>query len=252
MKNIKLGHLTLATVNDGTEYSVIECDKDAEYVEIPFLLDGLPVTSIGEYAFEDCKQLRSVIFKKNADPSYINSFEICDFAFNCCSALESIDIPDEVCSIGRSAFRNCAKLVSVKLPNSNIYVAPYAFCGCSSLKAITSIDNVSEGVFEDCTSLEHFPVAVGTTDIEEDAFRGCSSLVDITIPASVTSLEPLAFRSLSGLKRVTFEDPDGWSYVSIYTNKVYELDLSDPEKNAEILSGIDFDDGVGTWRKTKN
>ena len=43
--------------------------------------------------------------------------------------------------------------------------------------------------------------------------------------------------------------PDGWLVSNIYTSKLAELDLSDPKKNAEMLSKMDFDDGCGGWRR---
>ena len=57
----------------------------------------------------------------------------------------------------------------------------------------------------------------------------------------------LAFRSCYGLKRVTFENPEGWYWTCVYNDTDYDLDLSNPEKNAEMLSTMDFDDGCGGW-----
>jgi hypothetical protein len=251
METVELGYLTYLLENE-KEYTIIRCDENALSVEIPLEVNGIPVTKIGEAAFEDCQKLTSITFPDDIELQIrdADSFEIGDYAFNNCISLTEIEIPYGVHSIGRGAFRNCRSLTKAELPTIFLYVAPYAFCGCEALKTVTPIDTIGEGVFEDCRSLENFPVAQGTTSIDEDAFRGCYSITDAVIPASVTSLEPLAFRSCRGLKSVTFENPVGWSCRNRYTRKVFDLDLSDPEKNAKMLSSIDFDDGVGTWRRS--
>ena len=253
METVTQGSLTYKLEEDN-EYSIVSCDADAESVEIPLSVNGIPVTRIADHAFECCEKLFSVIFPDDIELQIrdADSFEIGDYAFNFCTALEYIEIPYGVRYIGRGAFRSCRALKTVELPEFMLpRVSAYAFYDCTSLSNITSIDTVEEGVFQDCRSLEHFPVKSGARYIDEDAFRGCHSLKDITIPESVEWLEPLAFRSCHGLKRVTFEDPVGWRCSNKYTHKIFELDLSSPEKNAEMLSKIDFDDGIGTWRKTK-
>ncbi|MDC0048141.1 leucine-rich repeat protein [Verrucomicrobia bacterium] len=61
------------------------------------------VTSIGDYAFNECTNLRSITI-----PDSVTS--IGDFAFKYCTALTSITIPDSVTSIGERAFRDCQSL----------------------------------------------------------------------------------------------------------------------------------------------
>jgi hypothetical protein len=88
---------------DGIYYSVTGAGacKDIDIL-IPKKYNGLPVTSIGEYAFSGC------------------------------SSLTSIEIPDSVTSIGEGAFYYCA-LTSITIPDSVMSIGDYAFEGCSSL-----------------------------------------------------------------------------------------------------------------------
>ena len=58
-------------------------------------------------------------------------------AFEDCSSLTSITIPDSVTSIGSSAFRGCSSLTSVTIPNSVTSIGSSAFSGCSSLESMT-------------------------------------------------------------------------------------------------------------------
>ena len=58
-------------------------------------------------------------------------------AFNGCSGLTSITIPNSVTSIGRGAFYGCSGLTSVTIPNSVTAIGNSAFYGCSVLTSVT-------------------------------------------------------------------------------------------------------------------
>ena len=250
MKEIQYEKLTLRLNKSETAYTVTDCEQDAVEVTIPKEVDGVPVTGVGANAFKDCENLRSVIFPENDVDDFIEDKtfkEIGDYAFSGCKSLRFVELPDWTWEIGRGAFCDCTALESAKFSDS-VYVYSYAFYYCENLKEVTAVRHVNEGVFSHCKSLENFPVTSETTEIAEDAFEHCYALKEIVIPASVKRIEALAFRSCRGLKRVIFENPDGW-YVNFryMGQKERALDLSDPEKNAEMLSRQDFDDGVIAW-----
>ncbi|MBQ2123904.1 MAG: leucine-rich repeat domain-containing protein, partial [Bacteroidaceae bacterium] len=58
-----------------------------------------------------------------------------DEAFQYCSCLTSVEIPNSVTSIGASAFSDCLSLTSVEIPNSVTSIVS-AFSGCPSLTSI--------------------------------------------------------------------------------------------------------------------
>ena len=88
------------------------------------------VTSIGNYAFQNCSGLTSVTI-----PNSVTS--IGDSAFYGCSSLTSVTIPNSVTTIGNNAFQSCSGLTSVTIPNSVTTIGNNAFQSCSGLTSIT-------------------------------------------------------------------------------------------------------------------
>ncbi len=91
------------------------------------------VTSIGDYAFGGCTDLKNVII-----PNTVTS--IGSQAFDGCYNLTSVSLPNSVTTIGDRAFRSCNYLTNLTFPISVTSIGEYAFQGCYDLTSVTSLN----------------------------------------------------------------------------------------------------------------
>ena len=193
-------NLTTVTINSNYVMSS-NYTLNAEFgVQVKKYIIGNGVTNIGNYAFENCSNLISVTI-----PNSVTS--IGEYAFENCSSLPSVVIPNSVTSIGISAFEGCSSLTSITIPNSVTSIGNSAFYNCSSLTSATigsSVTSIGESAFSGCSSLTSITIPSSVTSIGNSAFYNCSSLTSITIPNSVTSIGQGAFWG-SSLTSITCE-----------------------------------------------
>ena len=107
--------------------------------------------------------------------------------------------------IGWGAFEGCSNLVSVTLPENMTTIENDVFRDCSSLLSIAipeSVTTIGSGVFYGCSSLLDINIPNGVTKIDDWTFIGCSSLTSVTIPNSVTEIGDYAFQDCYGLTSI--------------------------------------------------
>ena len=188
----------------------------AETVVIPDTIDGKSVTSIGRRAFEGCTNLKSITIPNSVT-------EMGRRAFSGCSSLIGIAIPDNVTEIGKYAFDGCKSLTSITIPDGVTSIGDGAFYNCSSLTEIKVASENSNyvsvnGVLynKDKTTIICYPagkkgnnykIPDGVTKVDSSAFIGCSSLTSITIPNGVTEIGYSVFEGCTNLKSITI--PNG-------------------------------------------
>ena len=139
-------------------------------------------------------------------------------AFQGCSSLTSVTIPNSVTSIGDHAFHNCDSLISITIPNSVTSIGDYAFSSCDPLTSVTignSVTNIGQWAFENCTSLNEITLPASVKSIGENAFAGCTKLYDIYCFAMEP---PTAYES-------SFANYNAFLHVPCDNQRVYLLDV---------------------------
>ena len=150
------------------------------------------------------KNLKYIAMPKNYFNSSGQPGEIVNGAFEGCSSLQSIYIPESVTSISNGVFKKCTSLQSINIANSVTSIGPFAFYYCSSLQSINipnSITSIGNSVFSGCHSLQSINIPESVTSIGEDTFSNCHSLQSINIPESVTSIGTSVFTGCSSINK---------------------------------------------------
>jgi hypothetical protein len=190
----------LAYTTNGSAITITGYSGYDPVVTIPSTIDGLPVTAIGDGAFECCSGLADITIPGSVTQIAEQEFDDCSFllaisvdtANTAYSSLNGVlfdkkrttliqyppgraggyAIPSGVARIADYAFEACGGLTSVSLPDTLTNIGDYAFSGCS-LSSVT--------------------IPNGVTIIGDSAFYGCDGLTSITIPGSVINIGDQAF-----------------------------------------------------------
>ena len=197
------------------------------------------VTTIGDYAFQDCRKMTlSGVLPKSL-------VSIGKEAFWRCYAITEVDFAEnsELTTIGQWAFDNCTTMVSITIPASVETCVSGAFLSCNSLTNVNylgsledwcnitfgsnnanpmyyskslsiqgepitsvtipeSVTTIKDYTFCEMQSLTSVTLHDNITTISLSAFNGCTGITSITIPESVETIGNYAFKG-TGLTSIT-------------------------------------------------
>ncbi len=186
-----------------------------EYVVIP-----ATVTAIPNSAFAGKTQLRSVIFEEGSQLDHIGTS-----AFEGCTNLSEITLPEGLTYIDSYAFRFCESLETIRIPGGVQSLGHGSFAFCYSLREIVfeeGIQIIESEVFYDCTSLKSVDLPSAVMTIGYYAFSGCSSLQKVTLPASLEEIGEQCFYLCDNLENITLDE--GNPYLAVRDGILYSGD----------------------------
>ena len=105
-----------------------------------------------------------------------------DYAFNSCTGLTSVTIPNTVTSIGDNAFQQCGTIQSIVIPNSVTSIGNLAFMLCENITYMVipnTVTTIGVGAFWACERLERVVIGSSVTSIGEVAFMECGRLNNV-------------------------------------------------------------------------
>ena len=174
--------------SNGTDVTITNYTGTETALVLPNSINGLPVTSIAGYAFNN-------------------------------TAVTSVTLPNSMTQLNNYAFYGASKLQSVTFPSTITSIGSYAFEFCTSLKSITipnTITSIKNGAFYGCTSLSNVKLGSGLKTIGSCSFCN-TALQSITIPKNVTNIGEHAFgytyknSTYSGVENYTMT---GYAYTA--------------------------------------
>lgn len=228
------GCTNLKSLNLGNSIKSLPNNAFSSMTSLTSLIIPDTVTSIGTGLFQNNSGIESVSLGKGITTLPENTFSNC-------TNLKTIDFSSaiSISSIGDYAFNKCSSLETITIPNSVLTIGTYAFSYCYGLKSINLSDNLtqlSDGLFYNCTALESFVVPKNVTSFDSGSFYGCSgmktfdfgdniefiqqnslnnftNLETVIFPKNLTSVPNYICRNLSKLKNITLpENLESFSY----------------------------------------
>ena len=255
------GNAGIPFVGEGGPWRAI---SGIEQGSIAHLVIEEGITSIGEYSFYYCTNLKTIDLPQSLTAIY-------DYAFEHCSSLTEITIPTNIKILSQYAFDYCSSITSIAWNAKNYSITynythgygtfesrspfyrirsqitsfvfgeeveslwEYCCRGMNKLITITipeKVKSIGNESFRDCSSLKSVIFPDSLTSIGIDAFAGCSNIVSIRIPKSVRTFGEGAFMGCNNLKSVYIDDLKTWCSASFNGE---DGGMSNPLSNSACL-----------------
>ena len=163
--------------------------------------------------------------------------------------ITSIQIPNNVTSIGRDAFQNCELLKEVKMPDDIVCVDTGTFTGCRSLESITlprKLQEIKFAAFTTCSGLKSIEIPNQVFRIEGFAFQNNKSLKTVITSHGLKEIYYYTFSYCDSLQTVVLGDNvekigcNAFEWCS-QLSQIYSLNPTPPALNQR------FDNGGSVW-----
>ena len=179
------------------------------------ILNPLNSGNFGQYVFNNCSNLTTVILPNNAT-------KLDDYMFNGNTSLTNINIPTSLISIGSSAFSGCTKLTSINIPDKVTSIGTNAFYNCTNLTSVIVSENAnytlgqhafqSTGVTDACVA----DIMSHASSVEPYIFDKCNSLENVEVKYFGTNM----FSNCTNLKTAKSTGTGSSTGNSVFQNDI--------------------------------
>lgn len=213
-------------------YSRMNLSDNTTLKEV-ILPDGLK--TIGDCAFAMCKALN----KLNV-PSTVTTLGRWILEG---TPLTSFTIPDGLTSLSQSTFYN-SDIAEIRIPATVKEIPNWCFTLCENLERIylhDGITSIGEGAFSSCPSLDHITIPKGVTVLSKDLFASCHGLREVYLHDGITAMKEDVFYCCTSLTYCTFPDygenslPAGLTEIGkncFYNTALKQINMTDTQIKA--------------------
>lgn len=170
--------------HNGTEYTVVAISTKAFYgnTKVKSVTVPATVTSVGDYAFQNCTSITTVTCKSTILGKYM---------FSNCPLVKDVTLENTV-TISNHAFCNTTgdkqtQIAGLVLPDTVESIGMYAFARCQITEIVlpASLTVIGTNTFADCEKLE-VAVVLGPT-LYETVFVSCGALNKLVLTERINS-----------------------------------------------------------------
>lgn len=144
------------------------------------------ISIIWRYAFAECKALNTITFATfTSTDDMAVKLAINDYAFSGCTALETLNLPENLGALGSYAFKGCTSLKTVNFVANAKFITPETTEGSTdpapaAYDPAGLVTTIGDGAFMDCTSLTTITLPYFIARIGNSAFENCTALATFT------------------------------------------------------------------------
>lgn len=179
---------------------------------------SLNLQKIGESAFQGCTGLQRIRWIGESSLR-----EIDDYAFNHCTSLNHLTMPNSVTRIGKHSFRYDESLNDITLADSLSLIDEYAFgeCGFSHITLPGSLASAQAGAFINNDYLTEITIPASMEGIGAACFENNKTLETVTFLTSIHTMTigNNAFNLCPSLNRVNIAHIDSWAETNFNNAK---------------------------------
>lgn len=160
------------------------CEGEAEFLEIPQVIDSYAVTETANEAFYGCRSLKRLVLPPTMR-------KIGDRSFYACNSLKEVILPANLEKLGNSAFCGCTALEHIFIPDTLTEIPESCFRACPALSEVNipcGIKRIGNFAFSGCMGLERVTLGEDVSEIGERAFFMCGVLKTMSVPSSTIAL----------------------------------------------------------------